>query len=175
MRFTRQGKRRPHDGPDARGSLEREGPGHRPNPSLCGGAAVPLGRSLWPMRGSTPRSHQVQVMHRRAAGSQRPVRTIRAVKFEVHDACAWRGMKLVCWGKRREMAATRPLGELGNRRVGWKGGFARSPRDARALGTLCPLAVGQSVRRSSTPGLVSSTGTLCHGYEPSQEMLCKFV
>lgn len=126
-----EGMRRPHGGPVASGSLEREGPGRRPNPSLCGGAAVPLGRSLWPRRGSTPRSRQVRAMHRRAAGSQRPVRAIRAVKFEQHGSHLER-TKLV-WRRGSEVSS-RPRGrrgELGNRRVGWKGGFARLSREAR--------------------------------------------
>ena len=38
----------------------------------------------------------------------------------------------MCWGKRSDFTAARPQGELGNRSVDWKGGFARRSRDARA-------------------------------------------
>ena len=154
-------------------SLEREGPGHRPNPSLCGGATVPLGRSLWPMRGSTPPVRQGHPMHRRPAGSQRPVVSIRSVRFDAHGACL--GETRSCGGRGTK---SRPRGRGGNSETGgWNGGGIRLGQAARRAGpgTLCPLAVGQSIDPSRAPGLVSSTPALCHAVSTSQKSICKFV
>ena len=54
--------------------------------SLRGGSTVPLSRSLWLMRGSTPLVGRVQRMLRRDAGSQRLLDAIRTVVLDVHGA-----------------------------------------------------------------------------------------
>lgn len=77
-------RRLPHDGEMPDRSLEREGLGEDPNPSLCGGSTVPSGRSLWPVSGSTPRFTVAHRMERHPAGSQRPDALIRFLRFEVH-------------------------------------------------------------------------------------------
>ena len=116
------------------GSLEREGPGQSQSPSLCGGATVPLGRSLWPMRGSTPRSIHLRVMHRRAAGSQRPLDSIRSVRFDAHEAHV-EGTRLLKEGGSEVTAATAPLGGTWGT-VEWVEGGIRRPHALRGPGTL---------------------------------------
>ena len=148
---------------------EREGTERSSDPSLYGGAAVPLDRSLWSMCGSTPRSRPVRTMHRRAAGSQRPVRAIRAVKFDAHGVHLTRTKSVLGETRRRHAAA-------GNRgTVEWIGGASAGRRRIASGQRPCPLDVGQpSVgRRRAWPA--HPMPTLCHRKNASQEMHCKFV
>lgn len=55
-----------------------------PDSSLRCGSTVPMGGSLVPKRGSTRRVGQASAMHRRTAGSQRPLGSIRALKLDTH-------------------------------------------------------------------------------------------
>lgn len=104
-----------------------------------------------------------------AAGSDDSSCEVRAAWFSPgkDEACVERGSEVSL--RRRSRRGNSGTGE-------WVGrGIHPALAQSASLGTLCPLAVGQSVGPSSAPGLVSSTGKLCHGCEPSQEMHCKFV
>lgn len=136
-------------------SLEREGLGEAPNPSLCGGSTVPLDRSLWPVSGSTPRFTVAHHLERHQAGSQRPDAEIRFFRFEVHG-CLRRRSCCQEMGREEQGAANR-CGGTSARTGSFKGGeFRNTPAHARGRGP-DPLAVGQPCSRRA-PGLRSRQG-----------------